>query len=118
MSQTHSSNVTGRGDASLFRDVFRAELAVVLPKVPLPAKQSNEDAELATIVQTLDQPETEELAALCLSGGGIRSASFGLGVLQTLARFKLLEQFHYLSTVSGGGYIGSWLSAWRSNEDD
>ena len=118
MSQTHSSTVTGRGDASLFRDVFRAELAVVLPKVPLPAKQSNEDAELATIVQTLDQPETEELAALCLSGGGIRSASFGLGVLQTLARFKLLEQFHYLSTVSGGGYIGSWLSAWRSNEDD
>jgi hypothetical protein len=25
----------------------------------------------------------------------------------------LLAQFHYLSTVSGGGYIGSWLSAWR-----
>ena len=23
-----------------------------------------------------------------------------------------LRQFHYLSTVSGGGYIGSWLSAW------
>src|SRR5262249_25022400 len=26
---------------------------------------------------------------------------------------SLLAQFHYLSTVSGGGYIGSWLSAWR-----
>ena len=26
----------------------------------------------------------------------------------------LLSQFHYLSTVSGGGYIGSWLSAWRA----
>jgi len=118
MSQAHSTTVTSSEDASEFRDVFRAELAVVLPKVPLPAKQLNEDAELATIAQTLDQPETEELAALCLSGGGIRSASFGLGVLQSLARFKVLEQFHYLSTVSGGGYIGSWLSAWRSNEDD
>lgn len=52
-------------------------------------------------------------SALCLSGGGIRSASFGLGVLQALARRNLLFKFHYLSTVSGGGYIGGWLSAWR-----
>ena len=50
--------------------------------------------------------------ALCLSGGGIRSATFGLGVLQGLAKHNLLDQFDYLSTVSGGGYIGSWLSAW------
>ena len=50
--------------------------------------------------------------ALCLSGGGIRSASFALGVLEALARNELVEEFHYLSTVSGGGYIGSWLSAW------
>jgi len=25
---------------------------------------------------------------------------------------KLLSKFDYLSTVSGGGYIGSWLMAW------
>ena len=54
-------------------------------------------------------------SALCLSGGGIRSATFGLGVFQTLARYRLLEQFDYLSTVSGGGYIGAWLSAWIKN---
>lgn len=51
-------------------------------------------------------------SAVCLSGGGIRSASFGLGVLQGLARYKLLDLFDYISTVSGGGYLGSWLSAW------
>ena len=51
-------------------------------------------------------------AALCISGGGIRSATFGLGVLQGLAENKLLNRFDYLSTVSGGGYVGSWLSAW------
>jgi hypothetical protein len=57
-------------------------------------------------------------SALCLSGGGIRSASFGLGVLQALARRKMLFKFHYLSTVSGGGYIGGWFSAWRSRLSD
>jgi hypothetical protein len=64
-------------------------------------------------------------AALCLSGGGIRSAAFALGVIQALASWpravsdkvepvenSFLAKFHYLSTVSGGGYIGSWLSAW------
>jgi hypothetical protein len=50
--------------------------------------------------------------ALCFSGGGIRSGTFALGLLQGLARHDLLKNFHYLSTVSGGGYIGSWLSAW------
>ena len=56
-------------------------------------------------------------AALCISGGGIRSATFGLGILQGLARCGLLEKFHYLSTVSGGGYIGGWLSAWIHNSE-
>ncbi len=73
----------------------------------------------------------KDRAALCLSGGGIRSAAFGLGVLQALAHHprppvedrsdppsvakaeeSLLRRIDYLSTVSGGGYIGSWLSAW------
>jgi hypothetical protein len=51
-------------------------------------------------------------SALCLSGGGIRSATFSLGVVQALAKFGWLSQFDYLSTVSGGGYIGGWLSGW------
>jgi Patatin-like phospholipase len=47
--------------------------------------------------------------AVCLSGGGIRSAAFCMGALRALALNKMLPQFHYLSTVSGGGYIGGWL---------
>jgi hypothetical protein len=50
--------------------------------------------------------------ALSLSGGGIRSGTFALGLLQGMARHDLLKQFDYLSTVSGGGYVGSWLTAW------
>jgi hypothetical protein len=57
-------------------------------------------------------------AALCLSGGGIRSAAFSLGILQVLARHGLLTQFHYLSTVSGGGYIGGWLSRWIAEDPE
>lgn len=43
------------------------------------------------------------------SGGGIRSACFNLGVLQALDEKDLLSRVDYLSTVSGGGYVGSWL---------
>jgi hypothetical protein len=52
------------------------------------------------------------LSALCISGGGIRSATFALGALQALAKQGVLQRFDYLSTVSGGGYIGSWLTSW------
>lgn len=52
-----------------------------------------------------------KLTALCLSGGGVRSAAFCLGILQALARKRLLNDFDYLSTVSGGGFAGGWLLA-------
>jgi hypothetical protein len=55
---------------------------------------------------------TRPLTALCFSGGGIRSATFNLGVLQGLAKVGLLGGFDYLSSVSGGGYISSWLARW------
>jgi hypothetical protein len=62
-------------------------------------------------------------AALAVSGGGIRSASFALGVIQTFLNEKpgdaakdssetCFDRFDYLSTVSGGGYIGgavTWI---------
>lgn len=44
---------------------------------------------------------------LALSGGGVRSATFCLGVLRALAKNGVLHRFDYLSTVSGGGYAGS-----------
>ncbi len=53
-----------------------------------------------------------DLVGLAFSGGGIRSATFNLGIVQALASRDLLRHVDYLSTVSGGGYIGSWLTAW------
>jgi hypothetical protein len=80
--------------------------------------------ELFQMIGTLDADTDSSkaqapLSALCLSGGGIRSATFNLGVLQSLAKNKLLPEFDYLSSVSGGGYIASWLQAWihRQQQD-
>lgn len=52
------------------------------------------------------------MIGLALSGGGIRSATVSLGVMQKLADIGLLKHVDYLSTVSGGGYIGSALTWW------
>ncbi|MDT4898062.1 MAG: hypothetical protein QOH25_3139 [Acidobacteriota bacterium] len=74
------------------------------------AKRDN-DLHVSTIHSIIYERDGKR-SALCLSGGGIRSATFNLGILQGLARHDLIGEFDYLSTVSGGGYIGSWLSAW------
>jgi hypothetical protein len=55
--------------------------------------------------------EALDAVGLALSGGGIRSASICLGVLQALNDRDLMKRVDYLSTVSGGGYIGCSLSA-------
>ena len=58
-----------------------------------------------------DEPTARNgLVGLALSGGGIRSATFNLGIVQQLSRRGVFEHIDYLSTVSGGGYIGSSLS--------
>jgi hypothetical protein len=52
----------------------------------------------------------QPLSGLALSGGGIRSATFALGVTQAFAAQDLMRRFDYLSTVSGGGYLGASLT--------
>ena len=59
-----------------------------------------------------------DLFGVSLSGGGIRSASFCLGALQALDQYKLIERMDYLSTVSGGGYIGASMVAAMSAGKD
>ena len=59
----------------------------------------------------------DSLIGLAFSGGGIRSATFNLGILQALARERLLRAFDYVSTVSGGGYIGGWLMGWMHHQN-
>src|SRR5580765_5037118 len=97
-------------------EVLEAEFAALHAKLPPDYPSSTEPNIRLTALWTAVHELPEKRAALCISGGGIRSATFGLGVLQGLARCGLLDKFHYQSTVSGGGYIGSWLSAWIYRE--
>jgi hypothetical protein len=64
-----------------------------------------------------DVAAEQNLTGICFSGGGIRSATFNLGILQGLAAADRLNSFDYLSSVSGGGYIHQFLAAWISCED-
>lgn len=58
-----------------------------------------------------DSPSASQgLTGLAFSGGGIRSASFCLGVVQSLAAAGILRTVDYLSSVSGGGYTASCLN--------
>jgi hypothetical protein len=54
------------------------------------------------------------LIGVSLSGGGIRSATFCLGALQAMNESGILKNVNYLSTVSGGGYIGTALTVGMS----
>ncbi|MEO0346996.1 MAG: patatin-like phospholipase family protein [Pseudomonadota bacterium] len=63
-------------------------------------------------------PQSDETTGLALSGGGIRSATFCLGILQTLADRRALDDVDYLSSVSGGGYIASCLTWIRSQRPE
>ena len=51
----------------------------------------------------LPPPTGDNLAGLCISGGGVRSATLGLGLFQAFIKKGILKHFDYLSTVSGGG---------------
>jgi len=63
-----------------------------------------------------EAPLAELPWGLALSGGGIRSATFCFGLLKALAKNGLFHRFDILSTVSGGGYIGSTVGKLFQNE--
>jgi len=63
-----------------------------------------------------DEATPINLVGLALSGGGIRSATLCQGVIQGLARTKILTDVDYMSTVSGGGYFGTFLSSFLNVE--
>src|SRR5579872_1028384 len=79
--------------------------------------QQVETSRTLRLAQNALRPVAQKsLIGLAFSGGGIRSATFNLGVLQALARKKLLRSLDYVSTVSGGGYIGGWLMGWMQHQ--
>lgn len=64
----------------------------------------------------LDAP-VHDAVGLAISGGGIRAATFALGIVQVLARRGILQKVDVMSTVSGGGYLGSFITSVLSGND-
>lgn len=58
------------------------------------------------------------LTGLALSGGGIRSSAFQLGILSGLYKSNLLDRIDYISSVSGGSWANGAYWAWASSDDD
>ncbi len=82
----------------------------------LTARQGTSSWSASSGDDVFDAAARQNLSGLCFSGGGIRSATFCLGVLQALASKQKLRRFDYLSSVSGGGYIHQWFASWVLRE--
>jgi hypothetical protein len=78
----------GNGHAVIHRSM--SALLGVTPSTPPPVK-----------------PESADDWAVCCSGGGIRSATYCLGGLQTLQEGGLLSKAKWIVGVSGGSYIAA-----------
>jgi predicted acylesterase/phospholipase RssA len=96
-----------------FNDVFKQEISVINARrgeqrAPAGLQENGTDSTgEPLLIPTADS----NLIGLALSGGGVRSAAFCLGALQALDEAGVIAKADYLSTVSGGGYIGCSLSA-------
>jgi uncharacterized integral membrane protein len=91
-----------------FVGYFREQAALEAEFIEQRRRQLHAPEAVSNKNETAAQAATEP-RALALSGGGIRTATFSLGILRGLAKAGHLKDFDYLSTVSGGGYIGAFL---------
>jgi hypothetical protein len=95
---------------------FGAELSSAIEARKRESGQRREATPKLLLSERVRDRERERLGGaprigLALSGGGIRSATFALGLVQALHRLRLFSLVDYVSTVSGGGYLGGWLYA-------
>ena len=111
------SDVVGSPDASVKVDLFELEYPALLRQREAELLHrrrqmvgADHEESASDIAAAIGQPDDDRVG-IALSGGGIRSATFCLGVFQALAKHKLLGKVDYLSTVSGGGYFGGFLGA-------
>ena len=79
------------------------------PDTVEPAIAATPNAPAKSVTNNGKDQSLQNVVGLAFSGGGVRSSTFSLGVLQALAKKNLLRHVDYLSTVSGGAFTGSFL---------
>ncbi len=86
-----------------FQNIFESELKYIRRRRDniLPGDSSNGNESTDEIKRSL--------FGIALSGGGIRSSTFNMGILNFLNEKKILKLADYISSVSGGGFIHSYI---------
>jgi hypothetical protein len=104
-------------DANTAKNINQDEASDILArrtgKPPTTASSEASDIHNTATPPTTNPSESNGIhnaVGLALSGGGIRSATFCLGAVQVLAEKRLFREVDFLSTVSGGGYTGTFLT--------
>src|SRR5262245_19808160 len=98
------------GEVFNFADVFQSEVNTLNKRRGPDHQIELEEESRNSHGEKIARPTaSSDVIGLALSGGGIRSASFCLGALQALHAASVLQKVDYLSTMSGGGYIGTSL---------
>lgn len=107
-------------EALRFADVLEAEFDALDLAKPSDGATANESdgPTQARLRKLFHRAHANELSAICVSGGGIRSAAIVMGALQALERTQALSSFHYLSSVSGGGFTAGFVAAARATPHD
>ena len=73
-------------------------------------KYWNDAAQAKKSLENYPTTDGNDLVGVALSGGGIRSSMFNLGLLQAFKQSGLMKHVDFLSSVSGGGYINGYYS--------
>src|SRR3954463_2852984 len=107
--------VTAKPTTKKFHEIFQDEVDAITkrrakatpPRPTIVLEREGEERDKTPIMRPTP---ASNVVGLALSGGGIRSAAFCLGAMQALDYRGLTEKIDYLSTVSGGGYIGTSMT--------
>lgn len=100
-----------KGSSIDFENVFEEELIEVQNRWRNVYGASERQLARSEDKTLLSAPSlTHKLAGIGYSGGGIRSATVNLGITQALERAGVFDHMDFMSTVSGGGYLGSSIS--------
>jgi hypothetical protein len=104
-----ASDVRLGEDDEIFKKVLAAEHKAIAARRTL--RNRTPIKEIDPTAKNGNHRPTYNTTGVALSGGGVRSAAFCLGVLQSLEAKELIGGLDYLSSVSGGGYIGASMTA-------
>ncbi len=102
-----------KSDCKVASEVYREEVDVA---IRARRKYWDENEKERDPNGAYPMPSKADLVGVALSGGGIRSAMFNLGLLQAFERCGLMKHVDYLASVSGGGYTNGYYTTLRNSQ--